>query len=127
MWIIWGKYQGEAEEIDSAETRTEAEILLTAYQLAFGSNWSSLWITRVKEPTDTTIEQAYKELEIVIKELGNPDINYISISHMKACYLRRGVTYNLWTINVEGLEFQKTLFSHALAELIGHVKEGGEL
>ena len=38
-YLIMGIYQGNKEEIDSADTITECNQLINEYQLAFGSDW----------------------------------------------------------------------------------------
>jgi len=43
MFKIMGRYMGRTEEIDSAETKKDAEYLLREYKLAFGRAWK-LWI-----------------------------------------------------------------------------------
>lgn len=41
MFKIMGRYEGgEEEEVDSAETKRDAEYLLSEYKLAFGAGWS---------------------------------------------------------------------------------------
>ena len=46
MFKIMGRYgYGRAEEIDSAETRKEAEAMLREYRIAFGAGWQ-LWIVK---------------------------------------------------------------------------------
>lgn len=40
---IMGRYNGQTEEVDEAETRKDAQYLLSEYKLAFGAGWS-LWI-----------------------------------------------------------------------------------
>lgn len=42
MFIIYGRYQGTKEEIDTAETKKEAEYLANEYRMAFGPGWS-IW------------------------------------------------------------------------------------
>jgi hypothetical protein len=39
MYRIMGKYRGKTEEIDTAETRKEADRLVEEYRVAFGSQW----------------------------------------------------------------------------------------
>jgi hypothetical protein len=39
MFKIIGVYRGEKEELDSFETREEAEAMLVEYKLAYGSSW----------------------------------------------------------------------------------------
>jgi hypothetical protein len=44
MYKIMETYSsGQTEEIDTADTREEAEFLLGEYRMAFGSDWK-LWI-----------------------------------------------------------------------------------
>lgn len=43
VYKIIGRYAGQTEEVDEAETRKEARYLLNEYRLAFGAGWS-LWI-----------------------------------------------------------------------------------
>lgn len=74
-----------------------------------------------------SIEQAYTELESVIKELNNPNIRYIHVSQIKAHYLKSNNIYHLWSINIDGLQFEGTLFYEALDKLVKHIKEGKEL
>ncbi len=38
-YLIIGTYQGETEEVDSADTKEEAQYLLGEYRLAFGPDW----------------------------------------------------------------------------------------
>ena len=46
MYKIMGRYgNGRAEEVDSADTRKEAEYLLAEYRLAYGAGWR-LWIVK---------------------------------------------------------------------------------
>jgi len=46
MYKIMGRYNGaDAEEIDEADTREDAEYLLEEYSTAFGDGWE-LWIGR---------------------------------------------------------------------------------
>lgn len=40
MFQIMGSYQGEVEEIDTAESETEALELVGEYRLAFGQGWT---------------------------------------------------------------------------------------
>jgi hypothetical protein len=40
---IMGSYQGRTEEIDTAETRKEANRLAAEYRMAFGAGWS-IWV-----------------------------------------------------------------------------------
>jgi hypothetical protein len=47
MFKIMGKYQGKTEEIDSAETRSEADYLLGEYRLAYGAGWK-LWVKKTR-------------------------------------------------------------------------------
>ena len=39
-WAIMGTYQGGTEEVDSFDTRQEAEEMVIQYRLAFGPDWS---------------------------------------------------------------------------------------
>ena len=39
MWHIIGIYRGESEIIDTAESKDEANQLVTEYRMAFGSDW----------------------------------------------------------------------------------------
>ncbi len=39
MFTIYGTYRGKKAEIDTADTRQEADRLATEYRLAFGSAW----------------------------------------------------------------------------------------
>jgi len=43
MFKIFGRYNGQTEEIDSFFTLVEAERMLKEYKMAFGSQWY-LWI-----------------------------------------------------------------------------------
>lgn len=43
MFIIMGKYRGRSEEVDSFDTREEADRMLAEYRMAFGAGWH-LWI-----------------------------------------------------------------------------------
>lgn len=43
MYRIMGKYKGQTEEIDTAETEKEAQYLQGEYQLAYGAQWQ-VWI-----------------------------------------------------------------------------------
>ena len=43
MYKIRGMYRGHTEEIDTAETASEADYLAAEYRTAFGSKWS-VWI-----------------------------------------------------------------------------------
>jgi len=36
---IMGEYKGNVEEVDTADTKAEAEYLLGEYRLAFGNSW----------------------------------------------------------------------------------------
>lgn len=40
MYEIIGRYQGESEVIDTADTKQEAEYLVGEYRLAYGAGWS---------------------------------------------------------------------------------------
>jgi len=40
---IMGKYQGRAEEVDTANSQEEADHMLSEYRMAFGTGWN-LWI-----------------------------------------------------------------------------------
>jgi hypothetical protein len=40
---IMGKYRSEVEEIDSCESKKEADILLQEYRMAFGMSWR-VWV-----------------------------------------------------------------------------------
>ena len=42
MYIIFGRYNGETEEVDQASTKQEAEYLVQEYRLAFGPGWQ-IW------------------------------------------------------------------------------------
>jgi hypothetical protein len=39
MFKILGKYRGQTEEIDTADTLREAEYLVAEYQMAYGVSW----------------------------------------------------------------------------------------
>lgn len=39
MYLIIGRYQGNTEEIDSAETMETARYLQREYQMAYGAGW----------------------------------------------------------------------------------------
>lgn len=43
MYVIWGRYGAQEEQIDETSSREEAETLLGEYRMAFGDNWE-LWI-----------------------------------------------------------------------------------
>jgi len=45
VFQILGRYNNQTEEIDTADTKQEAEYLLGEYQLAFGAGWR-LWIKK---------------------------------------------------------------------------------
>ena len=45
MYVIMGKYRGNAGEIDQFETRKEAMRMFGEYRMAFGSEWV-LWIRK---------------------------------------------------------------------------------
>jgi hypothetical protein len=46
MYKIMGKYDNhDVEELDSADTKQEAEYLVGEYRLAFGTGWE-IWIVR---------------------------------------------------------------------------------
>lgn len=46
---IMGRYEGaDTEEIDTTETKEEAEYLLSEYRLAYGNGWQ-LWIRKPRE------------------------------------------------------------------------------
>ena len=47
MYTIWGKYQGEKEEIDTADDVTTAKYLVGEYRMAYGAGWS-IWYTRTR-------------------------------------------------------------------------------
>ena len=38
-WAIMGTYRGVTEEVDSFDTRQEAEAMVLEYRLAFGPEW----------------------------------------------------------------------------------------
>ena len=42
---IMGTYQGETEEIDTADNKEEARYLVAEYRLAFGADWR-IWAER---------------------------------------------------------------------------------
>jgi len=48
VYIIYGRSNGETEEIDTAKTEQEAEYLCVEYRVAYGAGWS-IW-TRKKTP-----------------------------------------------------------------------------
>jgi len=39
MFLIIGKYRGDSEVIDQADTRREAQELAAEYEMAFGPMW----------------------------------------------------------------------------------------
>jgi hypothetical protein len=45
MYIIYGKYNGEVEEIDEADDLKTAQYLVGEYRLAFGADWK-IWHQR---------------------------------------------------------------------------------
>ena len=47
-YLIMGKYEGNTEEIDCAETLKEAMYLKSEYKLAFGNGWY-IWIKRAAQ------------------------------------------------------------------------------
>ncbi len=47
MYEILGKYQGETEVIDQAETLQEAKYLVGEYQLAYGNQWR-VWYRKAR-------------------------------------------------------------------------------
>jgi len=38
-WAIIGKYKGKSEEVDSTDSKQDAEYLRKEYQMAFGNDW----------------------------------------------------------------------------------------
>lgn len=42
-YVIMGRYHGTTEEIDEANSRREANLLLCEYRLAFDAEWD-LWV-----------------------------------------------------------------------------------
>ena len=42
-----GKYEGQTEVIDTAETKDEARYLWQEYKMAYGSEWK-LWIEKAR-------------------------------------------------------------------------------
>lgn len=40
---IMGKYNGRAEEVDTADSQEEVDEMLAEYRMAFGTGWN-LWI-----------------------------------------------------------------------------------
>ncbi|KKL85647.1 hypothetical protein LCGC14_1952620 [marine sediment metagenome] len=40
---VMGRYNGDTEELDSADSEQEAKYLLNEYRMAFGAGWI-LWI-----------------------------------------------------------------------------------
>jgi len=49
-YVIYGTYQGEKEEIDTAEDRYTLNYLLGEYRLAYGHEWTITWKReRIKE------------------------------------------------------------------------------
>lgn len=43
MFMIFGKYNGQTEEVDQFDTKEEALKMLNEYRLAYGSAWT-LWV-----------------------------------------------------------------------------------
>jgi len=46
MFEIVGTYRGRSEVIDTCDTMTEAEYLVSEYGLAFGGDWNLLIVER---------------------------------------------------------------------------------
>lgn len=46
-YVIWGRSEYGTEEVDTAETMSDARYMVREYRLAFGSGWV-LWIKRRK-------------------------------------------------------------------------------
>jgi len=52
-YVIWGQYRlDDPEEIDSAETKEDADYLRKEYKLAFGSEWRIYVKTRKSPETE---------------------------------------------------------------------------
>lgn len=47
MYKIFGRYQGVEEELDSFDTRKEAEAMANEYRTAFGAGWT-IWVAEGK-------------------------------------------------------------------------------